>query len=134
MTTGAYGPQLVIHGQLANELIVKSATTIWATAGKDVMLRIEIPDAGRSQFTAGGTASNYLTCEETKFCFLRNDQPVLPADWPSLGVGEFAIHCTCHLDRSSNKKEGPLLKYVMHLVLMSVGELRRLKSAMSSNA
>jgi hypothetical protein len=126
--------QLVIRGQLAADPIVRSAATIWPKVGKDVTLRIDVPDASRFQFASGGTASNYLACEEAKFRFLKGDQPVLPADWADIGVTEFAIRCITHLDRNSNKPDGPLLKYVVLLVPLDVNELRRLEPASASSA
>lgn len=126
--------QLVLRGQLAQEPVVKQANTFWGDASSEVTLRVEVPDGSRFIFAAGGLASNYLACEELKFYFARDGKPVLPTDWAGIGVKEFAVRCICYLDKNSNKKEGPRLKYAIHLVPLSVTELQQQAPASASAA
>jgi hypothetical protein len=126
--------QFLLRGQLAAEPVSRSAASIWSGADKDVTFRAEIPDGSRFQFSAGGLTSDYLACEEMKIRFSRGDTALLPADWPAAGIAEFAIRCVCYLDKNSNKRQGPLLKYLVMLVPLSVEELRHLEPNSASSA
>lgn len=125
--------QLVLRGHLAAEPITLSAATIWGGASKEVTLQIDVPEGGCFHFNSGGLASNFLACEETKFVFLKLEQVVPQTDWAEAGVCEFAIRCVAHLCNNSNN-EGPLLKYHVQLVPLSVAELHKQEPASASSA
>jgi len=126
--------QFLLRGNLREEAASKPANKIWASATEGVNLKIEIPDGGAFAFRNGTLTSDFLSCEETKFFFCKGQEPILPTDWAKLGVGEFSIRAICHLDKSSNGRDGPVMKYTIVLVPLGLGDLRSLEPNSSSSA
>jgi len=92
------------------------------------------PDSSRFQFSAGGLTSGYLACEVMKIRFSRGNTALLLADWPAASISEFPIRCVCYMDKNSNKRQGPLLKYLVMLVHLSVEEPWQLEPNSASSA
>jgi len=126
--------QFLLRGRLTDEQISRSAATIWGEEVKDLTFKADIPDGGRFHFNNGTLASDMLACEEMKFYFTRGADVVPPTEWPALGIRDFSVRCIAHLDKNSNKREGPLLKYTVILIPLSVDELHQLEPASDSGA
>ena len=126
--------QFLLRGKLAAEPVVRPAASIWKDAAKDVSLQVEIPNGGRFRFSNGSLASDYLSCDEAKIRFSRGDAAILPCDWAAAGVGDFALRVICHLDKRSNQRQGPLIKFVVLLVPLSIDELSQNEASTSSSA
>ena len=97
-------------------------------------MKITIPDGDRFQFTDGTLASDYIACEDTMAFFHQGSIAITPAEWPALGISEFAIRCICHLDKASNKREGPRIKYTILLIPLSIDELRNMEPSSYNSA
>jgi hypothetical protein len=126
--------QFLLRGRLCNEPINKSATAIWGEAAKDITLKADIPDGSRFLFNNGTLTSDPLAGEEMKFHLTKGNDVVQPTEWPALGIKDFSIRCVAHLDKNSNKREGPLLKYTVLLIPLSVSDLQQLEPASNSSA
>lgn len=126
--------QFLLRGRLAAEPVTRTASSIWKDADADVTVRIEIPEGGRFRFSNGALASDFLACDEAKVRFSRGHEALLPPDWAAAGVGEFSIRVVCHLDKRSNHRQGPLIKFTVLLVPLSVTELAQCEPASFSSA
>lgn len=126
--------QFILRGNLGGDMITRPAGAIWGDAAKEVTLKIEVPAGGRFHFNNGTLASDPLACEEAKFYFMRGDNVVPPTDWSPFGISDFSLRCVCHLDRNSNKREGPLIKASIILIPLNIDELHQLEPGSNSGA
>ena len=126
--------QFLLRGQLCSEPVSRSAAAIWGEGVKDLTLKADVPDGSRFHFNNGTLASDPLACEEMKFYFTKAGEVVPPTEWPALGIRDFSLRCVAHLDKNSNKRDGPQLKYTVILIPLSVDELHQLEPASDSSA
>jgi len=124
--------QFLMRGALTAAAITVKANTIWDKVAKGVNINITIPDSGAFSFSGGELVSDYLSHEKVKFTVTKDGTPILPMEWGTNNVGNFALRLIAHLDKSSNTRSGPHFRVSVLIFPLSVEELEELSEATQS--
>lgn len=125
--------EFFMRGRMSEDTIVVEASKIWEGASKDVLLRFAPLEAGLFSFANGSLQSDYLPGDAVKFSVSRNGQVVLPAEWEQFNVGDCCFRCFAYLDKSSNSRKGPAMKFMVLMYNSTVEGLAELSDRSQSS-
>ena len=127
---GVSRAQFFLRGPLSKEPGLFQAAKLWDTGSKSVVVSISFPHGGAFDFSGCSLASDYLPAEEVKLSCSKDGQPILPTDWPAHGVGNFCLRAIAHLDRASNGRVGPRVKFTVLFFPHTRDQLAEMSDAM----
>lgn len=118
--------QFMIRGPLARDPVVLQAAKLWEKADKEATVTITFPQGAEFSFDTSTLTSDYLDGAAVKMAISKQDQIVLPTNWPGLGIGEICFRLVAHLDKSSNGANSPRIPFTVLAFPRSVTQLDEL--------
>ena len=98
------GGQFMARGRLAKDAVKIEANKLWEAAESNLILTVQIPEAGVFTFGEGGLCSEYMESDNVEFCVTTNNrsaQVVLASDYGRKGIGAFCIRLVCYIAKAS---------------------------------
>lgn len=126
--------EFFLRGVPTKDIIEISASDLWPAAATDVKLMVTLPDASLFNFSSGTLASEYVASENFRYNFKKADANIVPTEWAANGVGETALRAICHLDKTSNGRQGPRAKITFLIFPRSTEELMDVSDSTQSPA
>jgi len=102
--------RFILQGELSPAPVSIKANLLWRTAA-DVILHITLPAGQQFSFAGGSLSSDYVDHSAVQFHVSKSQQPVMPGDYKAHKIGNFCLRTIAHLDKSSNGRLGPLIKF-----------------------
>ena len=102
--------RFILQGELSPAPVCIKANLLWRTAA-DVILHITLPAGQQFSFAGGSLCSDYVDHSAVQFHVSKSQQPVMPGDYKAHKIGNFCLRTIAHLDKSSNGRLGPLIKF-----------------------
>jgi hypothetical protein len=115
--------QFSLHGRITEEVIIFQAAKLWDKVARDITVNIEPIDGGIFRFLGGTMFSDYTPQEAFKVSFYKGDQRIRAGEERQLGIGDMCLRMFCHLDKSSNTRNGPHWKLTVLAFPNSVTDL-----------
>jgi hypothetical protein len=98
--------QFNLKGKLSEDTVIFQAAKLWDKVARDITVHIEPMDGSAFQFLNGTMYSDYAAQEAFKVSYFKGDQKLRPGEEKKLGVGDMCLRIFCHLDKTSNARQG----------------------------
>ena len=102
--------RFMLQGALTPTPVSIKANLLWKAAA-DVTLNITLPAGQYFSFAGGSLASDYVDHSAVRFNVEKGQAPVMPGDYDAHKIGKFCLRIIAHLDKSSNGRAGPHVKF-----------------------
>ena len=102
--------RFMLQGALSPNPVSFKANLLWRAAA-DVTLSITLPAGQLFSFAGGTLCSDYVDSSAVRFNVAKGQEPVMPGDYGAHKVGNFCLRIVAHLDKSSNGRSGPHIKF-----------------------
>jgi len=115
-----------LWGDLAGNNIEVPACKLWEGVTKGTVLHIRDLKGSAFTFPGGQLHSNFLDQASIDVSYSRAGQPILPTDWAAENIDQLSLRAVCYLDKLSNKRGSPRIKYTILATPMTAAALAEL--------
>jgi len=122
------GSHFGLWGDLAGNAVELPACKLWEGVAKGTTLSLRNIKGSAFSFPGGQLHSNFADQAEFEITYSRGGQPILPTDWQAEGIDELALRAVCYLDKLSNKRNSPRIKYTILALPMTAEALAALSN------
>jgi len=115
-----------LWGDIAGHVIEVPACKLWEGVTKGTVLHIRDLKGSAFTFPGGQLHSNFVDQASIDVSYSRAGQPILPTDWAAENIDLLSLRAVCYLDKLSNKRGSPRIKYTILATPMTAAALAEL--------
>jgi len=117
-----------LWGDLSGNSVEVPACKLWEGVTKGTVLSIRNIKGHAFTFPGGQLHSNFMDQSCFEVAYSRGGQPILPQDWPAENIDQLALRAICYLDKLSNRRQEPKIKFTILALPMTADALAQLSS------
>jgi len=125
ISSGHFG----LWGDLAGAAVDIPACKLWEGVPKGTTLSIRQLRGEKFTFPGGQLHSAFADQAVFDVAYSRAGQPIMPQDWAENNIDQLSLRAVCYLDRTSNKRNNPKIKFTVLAAPLSTDAMTRLSGS-----